>query len=294
MGDALGVITAGIRNQDSGVGIQGRDEPARATPPVSDRALVAGLEKALAHWGDRYCPDHVIPSPDDRAYFVSRASSLLASPGWEQRNLGVKLLGLLHARERLPLLVALLADRRRAPLLQRLAGGDYVQVGFIRRNILMAFARIGIVTPEVEAAIVGSFADPYYEARAEAARAAQALAPKLVDRSAAVQGLRVLLHDRWIEVAEAAAEAIGYVGGRADGLPALLEMSDERFWKVRAGALRGLLVLVERGEGGEPRAMLDALDRFVLSSTDFKPEFQIKRLYARLREAVVSREGETR
>jgi len=261
---------------------------------VSDRALVVGLEKALAHWGDRYCPDHVIPSPDDRVYFVSRAASLLASSSWEQRNLGVKLLGLLHARERLPLLVALLADRRPAPLLQRLAGGDYVQVGFIRRNVLMAFARIGIVTPRVEAAIVSSFGDPYYEARAEAARAAQALAPKLIDRPAVVRALRELLHDRWIEVAEAAAEAIGHVGSREDGLPALLELSDERFWKVRAGALRGLLALVERGEGGDPRAMLDAMDRFVLSSTDFKPEFQIKRLYVRLREAVVSREEETR
>lgn len=301
-GDALAVITAGIRDQGSGGRGQGAGRggqgsgmvPAAATPQVSDRALVAGLEKAHAHWADRYCPGHVIPSPDDRAYFASRAASLLASTGWEQRNLGVKLLGLLHARERLPLLVALLADRRPAPLLQRLAGGDYVQVGFIRRNILIAFARIGVVTPEVEAAIVSSFRDPYFEARAEAARSAQALAPKLIDRAAVVQGLRGLLHDRWIEVAEAAAEAIGHAGGREDGLPALLEMSDERFWKVRAGALRGLLALVERGEGGDPKAMLDVLDRFVLSSTDFKPEFQIKRLYARLRQAVVGREGETR
>lgn len=337
-GDALGIITAGIRGEGSGSGEQGsgigdrgsgygqhagRDdhgehgnqgagsrepgsavgdlgaemgavEPAQATPPVSDRALVIGLEKALTHWGDRYCPDHVIPSPDDREYFVSRAASLLASASWEQRNLGVKLLGLLQARERLPLLVALLADRRPAPLLHRLAGGDYRQVGFIRRNVLIAFARIGVVTPGVEAAIVSSVRDPYFEARAEAARAAQALATKLIDRPAVVQALRVLLHDRWIEVAEAAAEAIGHVGGRDDGLPALLEMSDERFWKVRAGALRGLLALVERGQGGDPEAMLAVLDRFVLSSTDFKPEFQIKRLYARLREAVVRREGETR
>ncbi len=322
-GDALGIITAGIRDQGSGIGDQGsgigdqgsgiRDQgsgigqhagreeqgsgigaPAPATPPVSDRALVVGLEKALTHWSDRYCPDHVIPSPDDRAYFVSRAASLLASASWEQRNLGVKLLGLLQARERLPLLVALLADRRPAPLLHRLAGGDFRQVGFIRRNVLIAFARIGVVTPDVEAALIASVRDPYFEARAEAARAAQALAPKLIDPRAVVQALRVLLHDRWIEVAEAAAEAIGHVGGRDDGLPALLEMSDERFWKVRAGALRGLLALVERGEGGDPEAMLAVLDRFVLSSTDFKPEFQIKRLYARLREAVVRREGETR
>ncbi len=316
-GDALRVITGTIGSQDSGFGSQesgvgGRESgsaaqggvgdqngpvpisPEAATPPISDRALVAGLERALAHWGRRYCPEHVIPSADDRAYFVSRATSLLASPAWEQRNLGVKLLGLLHARERLPLLLAILADRRPAPLLQRLAGGDYLQVGFVRRNVLIAFARIGLVTPEVEAAIVAAFHDPYYEARAEAARAAQALAPKLIDRAAVVRGLRELLHDRWIEVAEAAAEALGHVGGREDGLPALLELSDERFWKVRAGALRGLLALVERGEGGDPKAMLDALDRFVLSSTDFKPEFQIKRLYARLREAVVSREEETR
>ncbi|MBP7572115.1 MAG: glycosyltransferase, partial [Acidobacteria bacterium] len=337
-GDALGVITAGIRAQGSGLrahgsrlkaqgsglnaqgsgsGDQGQGNgyqgplgqdgtrrnvqngpvpvsPEAATPPIGDRALVAGLERALAHWGRRYCPEHVIPSADDRAYFTSRATSLVASPAWEQRNLGVKLLGLLHARERLPLLLAILGDRRRAPLLQRLAGGDYVQVGFIRRNVLIAFARIGLVTPEVEAAIVSAFRDPYYEARAEAARSAQALAPKLLDRPAVVRGLRELLHDRWIEVAEAAAEAIGHVGSRDDGLPALLELSDERFWKVRAGALRGLLALVERGEGGDPRAMLDAMDRFVLSSTDFKPEFQIKRLYVRLREAVVSREEETR
>jgi UDP-N-acetylglucosamine--N-acetylmuramyl-(pentapeptide) pyrophosphoryl-undecaprenol N-acetylglucosamine transferase len=295
-GDALTVITEGIGDQGSGIGDQGTGNgaPAPATPPVSDRALVVGLEKALAHWGSRYCPDHVIPSPDDRAYFTSRAASLLAAASWEQRNLGVKLLGLLQARERLPLLVALLADRRPAPLLHRLAGGDFVQVGFIRRNVLVAFARMGTVTPGVEAAIVSSFRDPYFEARAEAARAAQALAPKLIDRATVVQGLRLLLHDRWIEVAEAAAEAIGSIGGRSDGLPALLGMSDERFWKVRAGALRGLLALVERGEGGDPDAMLEVLDRFVLSSTDFKPEFQIKRLYARLRQAVVSREGETR
>lgn len=265
--------------------------PEAATPPMSDRALVAGLEKALAHWGERYCPSHVMPSSDDREYYVSRASSLLARSSWEQRNLGVKLLGLLHARERVPLLLALLADKRPAPLLQRLMGGDYLQVGFIRRNVLIAFARMGTVTPEIEAAIRAAVGDPYYEVRAEAARTAQALACRLADRPAMVQSLKVLLHDRWIEVAEAAAEAIGHVGGKDDGLPALLQLNDERFWRVRAGALRGLIALVERGEGGDPRRMLDALDQFVLSSTDFKPEFQIKRLYARVVDAIESLEG---
>ena len=60
-------------------------------------------------------PNRSCRRPDDRAYFVSRAASLLASTSWEQRNLGVKLLGLLHARDKLPLLLALLADKRPAP-----------------------------------------------------------------------------------------------------------------------------------------------------------------------------------
>ena len=91
------------------------------------------------------------PSADDRAYYVSRAASLLASPSWESRNLGVKLLGLLQARDKLPLVLALLSDRRPAPWYKRLLGGDFEQVGFIRRNALTTIARLGTVTPEVEA-----------------------------------------------------------------------------------------------------------------------------------------------
>jgi hypothetical protein len=79
---------------------------------------------------------------------------------------------------------------------------------------------------------------------------------------------------------------LGKVGGEHDALPALLEMKEARYWVVRAAALRGLLSLVERGEGGDPRRFIAELDRFVLTSTDFKPEFQIKRLYGRLRQAV--------
>jgi hypothetical protein len=39
--------------------------------------------------------------------------------------------------------VALLKDRWPAPWHKRLFGGDFVQVGFIRRNALTAIAKIG-------------------------------------------------------------------------------------------------------------------------------------------------------
>ena len=139
-----------------------------------------------------------------------------------------------------------------------------------------------------------AFHDPSYEVRAEAARAVSSLSDRLIDRAAVVGGLTRLLQDRWLEVAVAGAEALGRVGCRHDALPALLAMRDARYWVVRAAALRGLLSLVERGEGGDPAALLAQVNHFVLTSTDFKPEFQIKRLYGRLLDVIERREGEDR
>ena len=91
---------------------------------------------------------------------VMFSALLLASESWERRNVGVKLLGLLKARDQEPLLLALLADRRPVSFVKRLLGGDYVQVGFIRRNIITAFGRIGDPSPEVESALLSAFDDP--------------------------------------------------------------------------------------------------------------------------------------
>ncbi|HEY3382467.1 MAG TPA: UDP-N-acetylglucosamine--N-acetylmuramyl-(pentapeptide) pyrophosphoryl-undecaprenol N-acetylglucosamine transferase [Vicinamibacterales bacterium] len=290
--DALSLIVRCIRGEDV-AGPTGVDGAAFESLPTN-QALLSRLERAAAEKGAAYSPDFVVPSPDDRAYFVSRAASLLVSADWERRNLGVKLIGLLHAREKLPLLLALLGDRRPAALLKRLCGGDYEQVGFIRRNILAAIARLGVTTPEVEAALVGAFADPYFEARAEAARTAAALGAYLQSRQQIVQGLERLLSDRWLEVAAAAAQALGRVGDETDALPALLALKGARFWRVRAAALDGLVTLVERGRAGDLTRLMPALQEFVLTSTDFKPEFQIKRLYGRLLQAIAAREGGAR
>jgi UDP-N-acetylglucosamine--N-acetylmuramyl-(pentapeptide) pyrophosphoryl-undecaprenol N-acetylglucosamine transferase len=232
-----------------------------------------------------------VQSAGDRAYFISRAASLLVSSDWERRNLGVKLIGLLQARDKTPLLLALLNDKRPAAFVKRLCGGDFVQVGFIRRNILTALGRMGEVSPEIEAAILAAFDDPYFEVRAEAARTAALLADRLSGRGDLVAGLCRLLSDRWLEVAAAAAHALGKVGHAHDALPALLSLQDARLWHLRAAALEGLLSLVERGEAGDPSALVGVLNRFVLTSTDFKPEFQIKRLYGRLLTAIAARQG---
>jgi UDP-N-acetylglucosamine--N-acetylmuramyl-(pentapeptide) pyrophosphoryl-undecaprenol N-acetylglucosamine transferase len=298
--DALRVIERCIKGGEAagGPAASAGEPPAgdsTAAPALealpSNQALLRRLEGALSSRGPAFRPEEVVPSAGDRAYFVSRAATLLASASWERRNLGVKLIGLLKARDQVPLLLALLADRRPAPLIKRMVGGDYLQVGFIRRNIMTAFGRIGELSPEVESALVAAFDDPYYEVRAEAARVSARLSEGFRNRDGLVEGLRRLLSDRWLEVAESAARALGQVGSARDALPALLALKDARFWHVRAAALEGLLSLVERGEGGDPTALVAALNVFVLTSTDFRPEFEIKRLYGRLLKSVAAREG---
>jgi UDP-N-acetylglucosamine--N-acetylmuramyl-(pentapeptide) pyrophosphoryl-undecaprenol N-acetylglucosamine transferase len=289
--DALAIIEGCVRG---GTGCPPPDAASHALPHESlpsNAALLSRLERAAAQRGARYRPEDVVPSAGDRAYFASRAASLLVSADWERRNQGVKLIGLLHARDKAPLLLALMNDKRPAAWIKRLFGGDYVQVGFIRRNILSALGRLGEVTPEVEAALRGGFTDPYFEVRAEAARTAALLADRLTDRGDLVAGLQRLLSDRWLEVASAAAQALGKVGHSHDALPALLALQDARFWRLRAAALEGLLSLVERGEAGDPALLTASLNQFVLTSTDFKPEFEIKRLYGRVLHAIAAREG---
>ncbi len=282
-----------IRRRVAGESDPAEEPPAAAVPPETvptSAALLSRLEKAHAARKGPWCPSAVVRDRRDLAYFVSRASSLLVAEAWEDRNRGVKLLGLLGAREKVPLLVALLKDRTPAPLIQRFLGGDFVQVGFIRRNVMAALARLGQATPDVEEALLLSVDDPYYEVRAEGARAAAALADGLTRRDEVARGLVRLLGDRNLEVAAAAAEALGKVGGEADAVPALLSLAGYEFWKVRASALKGLLTLVERGAVSDLPALRARLPEFVLVSPDFVPQFEIKAAYRRLAQAVGGRQ----
>ncbi|MFB3852225.1 MAG: glycosyltransferase [Vicinamibacterales bacterium] len=260
---------------------------------LSNEALLRRLEAAAERGGPRWNIEEEFPVAGDRAYLASRAASLLADPSWERRNLGVKLIGLLQAREKLPLVLALLEDRTPAAPLERLFGGDFRQVGFIRRNALTALARLRVVNEHIERVLVQSMSDPYFEARAEAARSAAALGTCLSEngRTELTTALVRLLSDRWIEVAAAAAQALGRVGRGEAALRPLLNLAGARFWKVRAAALEGLCALVERGEAGtDLRALEPEIRRFVLTSTDFRPQFDIKAAYARLM-AVIERAG---
>jgi UDP-N-acetylglucosamine--N-acetylmuramyl-(pentapeptide) pyrophosphoryl-undecaprenol N-acetylglucosamine transferase len=262
-------------------------------PLQGNRSLLASLEKAHKQYKIAYDPKYVVSRPEDLEYFKNRASALLIHPSWQERNIGVKLLGLLNAREKVPALLALFNDRKPAALLKRLLGGDFEQVGFIRRNVITALIQIDEASPEAEKALLAGLEDPYYEVRAEAARAAAFFSGRLSSPNKFISGLLTLLSDRIIDVSAAAAEALGKLGGESDALPALLGLGDTRYWKIRAAVLHGILHLVERGKASDLDMVEAQAQNFILTSTDFKPQFEIKSAYQQLMESV-SRKKEKR
>jgi UDP-N-acetylglucosamine--N-acetylmuramyl-(pentapeptide) pyrophosphoryl-undecaprenol N-acetylglucosamine transferase len=253
-----------------------------------NRSLLMLLEKAANKHRHDYTPERIIPRPQDLEYLKARASSLLVHSSWQNRNLGIKLLGLLGAKEKIPVILTLYFERKPVPWFKKMLGGDFEQVGFIRRNILTALIRLDELTPEIEEAFLAGISDPYYEVREQAALAVAFFGPRLASAGILVPALKTLLSDPNIDVVVAAAEALGKIGGEHDALPVLLGMWDSRLWKVRTAVLRGILYLVKRGEIGNPEAIEDQAAKFILTSTDFRPHFEIKAVYRHLMELIAA------
>jgi len=244
--------------------------------------LLARLEKEQKKDTVSYKASNVIARPEDVEYYKNRADALLISPEWQNRNIGVKLLGLLDAREKIPVLLAMFNERKRVSRLKRLFGGDFEQVGFIRRNIVTALTRLNDLTPEVEAALLAGFRDPYYEVRAECAKAVSHFNEQIAARDSFIKELMNSLAETNLDVSTTAAEALGRIGGERDALPALLGLYDTKYWRLRAAALKGIFYLVTRGCVTDLKMVKAHVPHFILTSTDFKPHFEIKHAYHEL------------
>jgi UDP-N-acetylglucosamine--N-acetylmuramyl-(pentapeptide) pyrophosphoryl-undecaprenol N-acetylglucosamine transferase len=265
---------------------------APASAAFEDKSLTGNnrllnlLEKEYKKDAGSYKVSSVIAHAEDVEYFKSRAGALLISPEWQKRNLGVKLLGLLEARESIPVMLAMLKERKRVSIVKRLFGGDFEQVGFIRRNIVITLVRLDTLTPEVESAFLDGFSDPYYEVRTECAKAAAHFNERIAARDIFIAELMKILNESNLDVSTAAAEALGRLGGEHNALPALLNLRDTKYWRLRAAALKGIFYLVERGCIADLKTLKAQAPQFILTSTDFKPHFEIKHAYQELMKAL--------
>lgn len=205
----------------------------------------------------------------------SRVRGYLSHEDWKVRNVGVKLVGLIGYREMLPTLLDMLRDRTPDTLLRRLFGGDFRQVGFIRRNIVRAIGDLGLYSPEVEGALMEALSDPYYEVRACSAATFRRLS-RQVEASPDVQrGLLRCLRDPSFEVVMEATLALGQVGG-AEAIGPILGLYTHRNWRVREAALQTTHALIERGVLRDADPVEAALNNLLIPCPGFKPNFPLR------------------
>ena len=207
----------------------------------------------------------------------------MSHKSWQDRNLGVKLLGFTRYEEKIPTLLQMLSDRTPVGVVRRIFGGDFEQVGFIRRNIVIALVAMGRFDPEVEKHLLDAMEDPYFEVRAQACRAIAHFGAVLAGKDECVDRLQDRLEDCCFEVVIEAAKALGKIGTDWEAARALLSMNESHYWQVRNSALLGINSLLERGVLEPSDELLADISSFILTSTDFRPHFQIKETYSALR-----------
>jgi len=210
--------------------------------------------------------------------FRYHADGYLASQNWRLRNIGVKLVGLLQYRERRALLLTLAGDRTLAPLWKRLLGGDFKQVGFIRRNAIESLACLGIWDEDFRRLLISALTeDPYFEVRSQAACAIIQLRDKIGACPLLAQALRKNLRHWSFEVRWTVIEALGAIAPQADFLQEAEEYLLHPNWLIRQALIKALGHLIQRGLLSPEDEIFKRLENLIPTCTDFIATFPLKR-----------------
>ncbi len=241
-----------------------------------------GLLRSIEDQADGLAPEDIY-RPIELEYLYYRTRKLLRNPKWQFRNVGVKMAGVLRYKNALSDLKRILSDKRKASPGARLLGGDFLQVGFIRRNAVTSITLIGIVDDEIVKILLELLNDPYYEVRTKACESIGHLCSE-DDQGSATTGLESLLaRERVLEVNSAALAALGKITSNpasADTFQRFLQSGD---WILREAALHGLTSMVERKIIKDPCLLTNQI---LLTCPQFHPVFPLRvalsRLYRRI------------
>ncbi len=226
------------------------------------------------------------------ANLTGRVKQFLAKRNWKQRNIGVKLVGLLKIKSLRYVLVGIVTDRKPAPLLQRLFGGDYDEPGFVRRNALHSLRQLETLDEDVERALLAAMTDPYYEVRARACTAIAFYAKELspAGRRLALRRLKTMARERNFEVAMEAVRGLAAAALDAGVADVLQQLHYHPNWKVRHAVVRAYHDLYRRGVIEDRELIRARLDDLLVTCDTFTPSFELKETLAKLRKTL---SGET-
>ena len=202
--------------------------------------------------------------PDSkREEFKNYTREYLQSDNWKIRNVGVKLVGMLGFKEMIPELIKMLIDRTPDKFLNRLLGGDFVQVGFIRRNCIRSLIMLKESNREITEALHKALDDPYWEVRAEAVNAIA----KLISKNALSdieKKLIELLNDKRFEVVLSSVESLGLIARNREVLKHLRRLYYYPNQKVKMMLIKSLHNLFARGIITDEKELRDELNQIFI------------------------------
>ncbi len=246
-----------------------------AQPPLNPRCL---RPESLLAAAERH-PDAVrLAKP------LRRVKDCLSRESWKQRNIGVKLVGLLGFRSLRHEVLRIASDRRPDSWRRRILGGDFVEPGFLRRNAVLALIRLDVHDEELERILPITLQDPYWEVRVAAAKMAAHFAPLLTPdvRRATVDRLTALLRERNFEVAAAATEALQAVALDRSILDTFGTLHDHPNWQVRNAVARAYQELYRRGLIEDRELLLSRVLDILVTCDSFHPTFELKETLRRV------------
>jgi UDP-N-acetylglucosamine--N-acetylmuramyl-(pentapeptide) pyrophosphoryl-undecaprenol N-acetylglucosamine transferase len=156
--------------------------------------------------------------------------ALLASDAWEARNDAIKAIAKTRCEPLLPVLAEAVVDRR--------------EVGIVRRNAAEMLRQVDRRSRKITGALREALSDPYWEVRAEAARALARLAvPSEATEQALLDRLTV---DGNFEARAGLVEALGALGTSDEAFARLVALVEEGPWLVRHQAAVAMVEMAAR------------------------------------------------
>lgn len=202
---------------------------------------------------------------------------------WQARNRGVKLAGLLQNEEHIKSLSYIYNDKTRIGVLSRLVGGDYKQVGFIRRNVFSSYRKIGVFNDTVKKDLLNSLQDPYFEVVSESLKTIGYFCEYLKNnkeiKSAIINKFKV--HNT--EVLIKAVYAYSCLIENFEDFKILEQFFYHPSWYVRKEVLMALRKLKENKIIKDDKIIDDILDNILVTAEGYSASFDLKQLIKEIR-----------
>ncbi|MDY0017737.1 MAG: glycosyltransferase [Candidatus Delongbacteria bacterium] len=202
-----------------------------------------------------------IKSSEYYEYISYRSSHYLVSANWNIRNNAVKICGILRDGSKIPLLSRILRDEKK---------------GFIRRNIITAYSKIGSYTETVESDLFFALGDSYWEVRSEALKAVRIYKDGTSSNEKIKERVTGMLESKNFELLLHSVLAVSVYINSEEEASILKKFYYHDNWKIREAVITVLNEVKIRGiiTAEKLKAQIDSM---LLVSAGFTPVFMMKK-----------------